>query len=235
MGATLRIGPVNSPVRTLSRRWLTNLRACANLRTPPVATVNDGLNNGTYVAKELVYAYAMWISPAFHLAVIRAYDAMVTAPAADPMAVLNDPAAMRGLLLTYTEKVLALESTVAEQEPKVKALDRISGADGAVNITEAAKALQVPPRKLFSWMQERSWTYRRVGSKNWVAYQPRIQQGVLIHKVFTVHEPDGAEKIREQVLVTAKGLARLGVLLERESWYGLIGFANDRSASMVGR
>jgi hypothetical protein len=30
----------------------------------------------------------------------------------DPMEALNDPAAMRGLLLTYTEKVLALEDTV---------------------------------------------------------------------------------------------------------------------------
>lgn len=48
----------------------------------PLEVIHGGPQRGTYVVKELVYAYAMWISPRFNIEVIRAYDAMVTvAPA----------------------------------------------------------------------------------------------------------------------------------------------------------
>lgn len=129
--------------------------------------------------------------------------------ALDPMKVLSDPAAMRGLLLTYTEKVLTLESKVEELTPKAEALDRISTANGSMCVTNAAKALQVQPRRLFSWLQEHQWIYRRPGGSGWLAYQHRIQCGWMEHKVTTVERGDGTEKVVEQVLVTAKGLAKL--------------------------
>ncbi len=42
----------------------------------PIIMVKQGL--GTFVIKDLAYAYAMWINAIFHVKVIRAYDALVT-------------------------------------------------------------------------------------------------------------------------------------------------------------
>lgn len=128
---------------------------------------------------------------------------------ADPATILNDPAAMRGLLLTYTEKVIALESRVDEMQEDVDALDQIAKANGSFCRTETAKHLGVPPHVLIKWMRTNGWTYRRAGAKDDIAYQSKIAAGYLEHKVATGPRPDGTEWVSTTVRVTAKGLAML--------------------------
>jgi hypothetical protein len=43
-----------------------------------VDVIRGGKNPGTFGVKEIMYSYAMWISAKFHIAVIRAYDSLVT-------------------------------------------------------------------------------------------------------------------------------------------------------------
>lgn len=129
--------------------------------------------------------------------------------AVDPIAALNDPATMRGLLLSYTEKVMQLEADKSAMAPKVEALDRLAESEGSFCITDAAKTLQVQPNTLFKFLRNHGWIYRRPSTTHDVAYQSKLASGLLEHKTTTVSRSDGSEKVVTQVRVTPKGLARL--------------------------
>ncbi|MEA9885994.1 phage antirepressor KilAC domain-containing protein [Xanthomonas campestris pv. raphani] len=172
----------------------------------PLSVQRGGPDQGTFVAKELVYAYAMWISPAFHLQVIRAYDQMVAAPSTDPLALLSDPVALRGLLASYAGRV-------EELTPKADALDRIATARGSIPLREASKVLGIPERQFFPMLEQKRWIYRHPLGSTWLAYAGRLHSGCLEHKATTGAKPDGSEWVRTQVRVTAKGLTNLAKAL----------------------
>jgi len=98
---------------------------------------------------------------------------------------------------------------IAADAPKVEGFDRIASSDGSLCLTDTAKTLQVQPRKLTQLLQEKGWLYRRPMGSGWLAYQERIQQGLLEHKVTTGEKSDGSEWSSTQVRVTAKGLTKL--------------------------
>lgn len=55
------------------------IRRCSDLSITPSVVVKgnfSSLEQGTFVCRQMVYAYAMWIDADFHLDVIEAFDAM---------------------------------------------------------------------------------------------------------------------------------------------------------------
>ena len=161
----------------------------------------------------LVMGFTGAAAAVFKEAYIERFNAMEAemraGPVVDPMAILNDPAALRGLLLANTEKVLALQGKVAEQAPVVSAYARIVEADGTFCVRDTAKNLQIRPKDLTSYLIANRWIYKRPGTKEWVAYQDRIMTGLLTHKVATIPHDDGHDRIRTQVRITPKGIGRI--------------------------
>ncbi len=70
-----------------------------------------GRYGSTYVLKELVYAYAMWISASFSLKVIRAYDGIQNPQAAQPQLTQDTD-----LVRILTDRIKSLEGELMPRE-----------------------------------------------------------------------------------------------------------------------
>lgn len=120
---------------------------------------------------------------------------------------------------SFSEALMLAAQLQAEKEqnaPKVEAFDRLATAtEGAMNLTSAAKHLQIQPRAFNQFLFANRWIYKRTVGSAWIAYQDKLQRGYLEHKAHPVTQPDGTEKIYPQVLVTAKGLAKLSTMLNK--------------------
>lgn len=129
--------------------------------------------------------------------------------AAKPVIPQNLPEALR-LAADLAEQNTRLQLVVSEQAPKVEALQRIADARGAMCLTDAAKHLGVQRKLLLEWMQANRWIYRRSGSMHWLGFEPRLQAGLLEHKVTVIGiDDDSQQRLASQVRVTPKGLAVL--------------------------
>ncbi len=89
-------------------------------------------------------------------------------------------------LLAANEALERLKSQVAIMQPKADALDRIGGLAGSITVTEAAKALQVAPKELTTWLMNHRWAYRRTPRSELLGRQEKLNAGHLEHKVYEV-------------------------------------------------
>lgn len=108
------------------------------------------------------------------------------------------------------------EEKIKVLEPQAKALNRLAVfSEGSYCIRDSAKMLQIAEKKLQSWLFEHGWIYRRPTGGALLGYAPKLQKGYLEHKLTTGDKTDGSggQWSRTQVRVTAKGLAKLALLL----------------------
>lgn len=120
-----------------------------------------------------------------------------------------------------TVEVVKVAKQLSIAAPKAEALDRISTSQGgAMCITSAAKVLQMSPSKLFQWMEDNKWIYKREPTGSWIAHQNRLNTGVLEHKVTSIPPSSSSRtntpRMVTRLLVTPKGIERLAYLTDSE-------------------
>jgi len=128
-------------------------------------------------------------------------------------AMLSGPQLMAAALVVADATMRAQSVQIEEMREDVAAHERLTKADGSLNITEASKSLGMRPKDLFDWLSHNGWTYKRTGGSGWLGYQTKCNQGLLEHKTTTVLKADGSERITEQVRITAKGLSTLAKVI----------------------
>ncbi len=172
------------------------------------------------IGKRDSYIIVAQLSPEFTARLVDRWQELESKPALNPvnfsrMQLIELAMQAEQERIESEQKRLVLEVKVAEQAPKVEAFDRIATSDGSLCITDAAKTLQIQPRKLTQLLQEQHWTYRRPMGTGWLAYQDRIQQGLMEHKVTTGEKGDGREWSNTQARITPKGLTKLAEVVRQ--------------------
>ena len=180
---------------------------------PALVSRKGGKDAGSFVSRELVYAFAMWISAAFQLRVIEAYDALVAgATPPDIRETLRDPNTLRALLVDQVDERLKLEAQVAELAPAAAALERLEGAKGSYSLRESAKLLNIGEQSFIEWLLSNRWAYR--DDRNRVqAFANFVKTGLLVHIPVVINLPNGDTTITTQIKVSGKGIARLAKAL----------------------
>lgn len=175
----------------------------------PVEVIRGGLSQGTYVVKQIVYAYAMWISASFHLKVINTFDAVMNQKPAE----LSRMDLIQ-LALQAEQENQELRGQVAILEPKAKGLDRIADCTNVLGIRESAKVLKIGQNQLTHYLMDHKVVYRDQFGKI-QAYQKSIDRK-LIHVVTSAPRLfDSGEKVFTQVKPTQKLITRISAWLEK--------------------
>ena len=199
--------PANFLRLDTTKALIAEISRSSDVRNDPVNVKQGGNDQGTYTCRELVYAYGEWISAAFHLTVIRAFDAMMTKGLHEAKSLTRDQKIAEAFLLLHEDHEKAKQE-IAELTPKAEVFERLANSKGRTNLREVGKELQIGSKRGIEFLREIRWTFKDQSGR-WRAYASAVDAGYVEIKYHTHTNSAGEEVSTQQVFVTPRGMTRL--------------------------
>ncbi|SAK88138.1 Phage regulatory protein Rha (Phage_pRha) [Caballeronia temeraria] len=134
------------------KQSIERLAARGVIALPPLGEYLDSLGRRAAeyrVGKRDSYVIVAQLSPEFTARLVDRWQELESR-AAQPAVNLDDPAFLRGALLQYTERVIALEQKVAEQAPAVEFAHAIRDTNDAISIAHMSAVLGIGRNRFFA-------------------------------------------------------------------------------------
>lgn len=101
------------------------------------------------------------------------------------------------------DRIMRLETKVAEDKPKVLFADAVSASHTSILVGELAKLLR--QNRLFAWLREKGYLIRRTDTDYNMPTQRAMELGLFTIKETAITRSDGSTSVTKTVKVTGKG------------------------------
>jgi phage antirepressor YoqD-like protein len=185
--------------------------------------LSRGRYGGTYVVEDLALTYAMWISPRFHLEVLRGFKESRADRATDVgEAIMPAGTSLTTLLemaLDSERKRIELEKQIEAERPRVEFSKAVEADEGTRTIRETAKHFGMSDQQLTAFLIEKKVLYRvahaRGGQSQVLPYQRFITDEWFVVRTYAV----ATDHVRSRTQITGTGVMNIYRLLQQRAMH----------------